>query len=166
MQQVLSNPGMIEKFIHTEAHVSLLRECFAGLYSLDEGDNPEQIIKKVLSNPSAYVMKPQREGGGNLLYDTTMTNALNSMSPSQRAAYIIMDKIVPKSVNTYVILKSGNLAVMDGISEIGVYGVFLGNHKKVFLNSFAGTLVRTKSKSDADGGVCAGVAVLDSPYLV
>jgi len=132
MQQVLSNPGMVEKFIHTESHVSLLRDCFAGQYSLDEGDNPEEIIKKVLSNPSSYVMKPQREGGGNLLYDTTMTNALTSMSPQQRAAYIIMDKIVPKSFNTYVILKNGSLAVMDAISELGIYGVFFGEQQKNF----------------------------------
>jgi hypothetical protein len=43
--------------------VTRLRKCFAGLYSLDEGEC-EEAVKDALSNPDDYVMKPQREGGG------------------------------------------------------------------------------------------------------
>ena len=35
-----------------------------GLYSLDEGAENEVIIKKAIDNPADYVLKPQREGGG------------------------------------------------------------------------------------------------------
>jgi len=110
-------------------------------------------------------MKPQREGGGNLLFGENMTKALTTMAPRERAAYIIMEKIVPRAVDSYVIVK-GNLEVMNAISELGTYGVFIGSDKKTYVNGVAGTLVRTKSRTDEDGGVCAGVAVLDSPYLV
>jgi hypothetical protein len=37
---------------------------------------------------------------------------------------------------------------------------------QVLLNTEAGHLVRTKSSSSNEGGVAAGFAVLDSPYLV
>lgn len=37
---------------------------------------------------------------------------------------------------------------------------------QVLLNAEAGHLVRTKSSSSNEGGVAAGFAVLDSPYLV
>jgi glutathione synthase len=36
----------------------------------------------------------------------------------------------------------------------------------VLLNKEAGHLVRTKTSSSNEGGVAAGFAVLDSPYLV
>uniref|UniRef100_A0A6B2L3P6 Glutathione synthetase n=1 Tax=Arcella intermedia TaxID=1963864 RepID=A0A6B2L3P6_9EUKA len=165
MQQVLAGPGVIEKFLSTEK-CQKLRQCFTGLYSLDPTDSPQEIIAKVLSNPDAYVMKPQREGGGNLLHGPAMVQALQTMSPEEKGAYIIMDKIVPPAKDTWVILKSGQLALMDAISEIGTYGVYIGDDKKTYLNECVGTLVRTKSRNDADGGVCAGVAVLDTIYLV
>lgn len=48
---------------HDTQRVARLRKCFAGLYSLDEGES-EEAIKDALANPDDYVMKPQREGGG------------------------------------------------------------------------------------------------------
>jgi len=166
IQQVLSEDGMVEKFITKQSSAALLRTCFAGMYSLDDQDKPQEVIKNVLASPDNYVMKPQREGGGNLLFGETMIKALTTMAPQERASYIIMEKIVPRVVDTYVIVKNGTLAVMDAISELGTYGVFIGSDKKTYANGVAGTLLRTKSHNDSDGGVCAGVAVLDSPYLV
>ena len=37
-----------------------------GLYSLDEGAENEAIIQTAIDNPADYVLKPQREGGGQL----------------------------------------------------------------------------------------------------
>lgn len=48
-------------------------QVFAGLYSLDEEDSSReellQVIERARNSPHAFVMKPQREGGGNNLYD-------------------------------------------------------------------------------------------------
>lgn len=38
--------------------------------------------------------------------------------------------------------------------------------QELVLNQAAGHLLRTKAIEHADGGVAAGVAVLDTPYLV
>lgn len=38
--------------------------------------------------------------------------------------------------------------------------------KEMVMNKAAGHLLRTKAIEHADGGVAAGVAVLDTPYLV
>ena len=51
------------------------------------------------------------------------------------------------------------------ISELGVYGVFLGDGRQVLLNKQAGHLLRTKLADVDEGGVCAGFAVLSSPVL-
>lgn len=50
--------------------VRLLRSCFAGLWSLDQGSDAAtaEITAAALAAPDDYVLKPQREGGGNNLY--------------------------------------------------------------------------------------------------
>jgi len=67
----------LEKYLDSTLEAEILRECFLGLYSLDP-EHSQEIIPKVLENPSKYIMKPQREGGGNLLTHDTMTDALKN----------------------------------------------------------------------------------------
>lgn len=50
----------INRFLDKKEDIAKLRKCFAGLWSLDD---PE-IIKKAIEKPELFVMKPQREGGG------------------------------------------------------------------------------------------------------
>jgi hypothetical protein len=47
-----------------------LRSCFAGLWSLDDVDDAatQRVIAAAIAAPEDYVLKPQREGGGNNLY--------------------------------------------------------------------------------------------------
>jgi len=47
--------------------VARLRKCFAGLYSLEEGES-EEAVRDALVRPENFVMKPQREGGGDVFY--------------------------------------------------------------------------------------------------
>lgn len=51
-------------------------EIFTGLYSLDFNEEGEEAVKMALANPEKYVLKPQREGGGNNVYGTDIPNAL------------------------------------------------------------------------------------------
>lgn len=56
------------------ADAALLREFFAGLWSLDPRDlaadagGAAAAVRDAIARPEAYVLKPQREGGGNNLY--------------------------------------------------------------------------------------------------
>lgn len=64
---------MLERFITDPRESSLLREFFAGLWSLDPRDvatdsEVAAAVVDALARPEAYVLKPQREGGGNNLY--------------------------------------------------------------------------------------------------
>ena len=47
-----------------------LRECFAGLWSLDDVEDSAtaHVIDSAIREPDMYILKPQREGGGNNLY--------------------------------------------------------------------------------------------------
>lgn len=46
-----------------ESGILRIRECFAGLWSL-EGEGSERILEEAVAKPEGFVLKPQREGGG------------------------------------------------------------------------------------------------------
>lgn len=54
------------------SHEQQLSGVFTGMWSLENyDDQPETqaIVAKAIANPHDYVVKPQKEGGGNNLYD-------------------------------------------------------------------------------------------------
>ncbi|RLV83679.1 hypothetical protein DV515_00016418, partial [Chloebia gouldiae] len=145
VQQELSRPGTLEKLLpgRPEA-VARIRATFAGLYSLDE-----------------------REGGGNNLYGEELREVLEKIKDSpERTSYILMDKIKPQPALNYLLRAHSPLQVSECISELGIFGVYVRQGQELVLNQAAGHLLRTKAIEHADGGVAAGVAVLDTPYLV
>eukprot|EP01116_Phalansterium_solitarium_P018298 TRINITY_DN4808_c0_g1_i1.p1 TRINITY_DN4808_c0_g1~~TRINITY_DN4808_c0_g1_i1.p1 ORF type:complete len:269 (-),score=21.96 TRINITY_DN4808_c0_g1_i1:5-811(-) len=165
IQQQITVPGVLERFVSAETAKSL-RECFTGLYSLTEGEpGVADAIAAAVASPEKYVLKPQREGGGNNFYGENLRHQITTLSPSQLSAFILMDRIVPPDIPTYM-LREKQLVATEGNSELGIYGVFVSKGDTVLMNNFAGHLLRTKAATTDEGGVAAGFAVLDSPYLV
>jgi glutathione synthase len=104
IQQVLADPGVLERFVPSAAHREELRSVFAGLYSLSAvPDSPAAAaltalrLKVVAAHGENYVMKPQREGGGNNIYGADVVAALQSMTVEEQSAYILMERILPPS---------------------------------------------------------------------
>ena len=64
-----------------------------------------------------------------------------------------------------MLLRNGEILEVDTLSELGIYGTFVRQGDNVILNEEAGHLIRTKAATSDEGGVAAGFAVLDSPYL-
>ncbi|NXY39089.1 GSHB synthetase, partial [Pomatorhinus ruficollis] len=168
VQQELSRPGTLEKLLpgHPEA-IARIRATFAGLYSLDEGEEGDRIAATAIADPDRFVLKPQREGGGNNLYGEELREVLEKIKDSpERTSYILMDKIKPQPALNYLLRAHSPLQMSECISELGIFGVYVRQGQELVLNQAAGHLLRTKAIEHADGGVAAGVAVLDTPYLV
>ncbi|XP_047345527.1 glutathione synthetase-like [Vespa velutina] len=168
IQQALVEPNVLNMFIKEPSSVAKLQEIFTGLYSLDFNVEAEEIITKAIQEPEKYVLKPQREGGGNNLYNENVKTYLTKMRNSkERTAWILMDRINPPSQKNYLISPNDiNYQLSDVISELGIYGVIIGNHTDILYNEEAGHILRTKMSTENEGGIIAGVGVLDSPYLV
>ncbi|CAG8607355.1 9089_t:CDS:2 [Funneliformis mosseae] len=164
VQQVLAMPGVLEKYVTNATDAKKLRASFAGLYPLDSSSEGEAAVKLALENPERFVMKPQREGGGNNIYTKDIPPKLLEISTSERSSYILMDLIQPPSMRN-IILRQGELVKGEMISELGIYGVFIGNDD-VIVNEIGGHLLRTKGRETNEGGVATGFAVIDSPLLV
>uniref|UniRef100_A0A8C6DDK5 Glutathione synthetase n=1 Tax=Moschus moschiferus TaxID=68415 RepID=A0A8C6DDK5_MOSMO len=168
VQQELSRVGVLESLLPGQPQaVARLRATFAGLYSLDLGEEGDQAITKAIAAPSCFVLKPQREGGGNNLYGEEMVQALGRLKDSEeRASYILMEKIEPEPFRNCLLRPGSPARVVQCISELGIFGVYVREGKTLVMNKHVGHLLRTKAIEHADGGVAAGVAVLDNPYPV
>ena len=116
IQQVLSSAGILEKFLSKE-DVQKVRRCFAGLYEVNDDS-----IAAAIENPEHFVLKPQREGGGNNFYGQDIPKKLKQMSSLERGAYILMQRIFPPAQNSILLAKGGQIKSSKALSELGIYG--------------------------------------------
>lgn len=206
VQQALAEPGQLEVFLPQDergtAAAKELRSVFAGLYSLNvEATDPlerksrEEALRatkqRAMKLPAAYVMKPQREGGGNNLYGAAVSRALRTLDAESLAAFILMERITPPSQGAQLVRNTGSSSADSDIAEeaclceLGVFGVIMSDSSvesstdwsnaplllptedtgtRLF-NDYAGYLLRVKPAGADEGGVAAGYAVLSSPLL-
>ncbi|XP_077400553.1 glutathione synthetase-like [Vanacampus margaritifer] len=167
VQQVLSKPGVLERFFPNQPQiVEQVRATFAGLYTLDMGAEGDKTVAMALATPDRFVLKPQREGGGNNIYGQDIREVLGKVKNSpERMAYILMDKIQPVPTQNYLLRRGKPLKLSHCLSELGFFGAYVRRGKDMVMNDCVGYLMKTKSSEHSDGGIIAGVAVLDNPLL-
>ncbi|KAN0062921.1 Glutathione synthetase [Thecaphora frezii] len=162
VQQVLAEPGVTERVLRdekktggkvvSEQEVEAVRASFTDLYPLDGSVLGERAYRLVLERPERFVMKPQREGGGNNVYRHDIPVALERMDKEDeerslqgkgaegvktREGYILMSLIQPpKGLGNWLVKantagtpdKAGvqpAVLASDVVSELGVYGAIL-----------------------------------------
>lgn len=92
--------------------------------------------------------------------------ALQERSACTQRGFEGLSKGTAPHARRSLLLREGQVLEVDSLSELGIYGTFVRRGERVLLNREAGHLVRTKAATSDEGGVAAGFAVLDSPYLV
>ena len=145
----------------------MLSQTFTRMYPFDSSEEGLRARKLAFSNPEAYVLKPQREGGGNNIYRSKIPSFLKSLpDESHYNAYILMELIQPPPLNNSIV-REGKVVTGGVIGELGVFGTILWDDEgKVLANEGAGWLLRTKGKGVDEGGVAAGYGCVDSICLV
>ncbi|AIN96666.1 glutathione synthetase, putative [Leishmania panamensis] len=195
MQQLMSNVSEVlapVSFAGDQQKAAALAEHFVPQYSLNKDeygrsgenqqcndkdkviDDPEYWIADAVEHLERYVLKPQLEGGGNLIAGEAMQRLLRDAKSD--------DPLYQKIRREYILMRKIHCPVMKGIffrqnqihvvesnvsSELGIYGVTLSSDANQYImNEAAGSVVRTKPADVADGGVMAGIAALDSVQLI
>jgi len=166
VQQVLTKNEELSRFLSAD-ECAAVSSTFAKLFSFgsDAGEETRAAVEDCLQNSELYVLKPQREGGGNNLYGEELVAKLQTDNAAELQEYVLMERFFPKAQKG-LLLREGELLSGMVISELGIYSTFLGNKDEVCVNEYAGYLLRTKFKDVNEGGVAAGFAVLSSPILV
>ncbi|XP_073326330.1 glutathione synthetase-like [Pagrus major] len=158
VQQVLAKPGVLEKFFPDQPQVvEQIRATFAGLYTLDMGPEGDRAVAMALANPDEFVLKPQREGGGNNYFGEDIVRVLQEVkSDKRRAAYILMDRIQPRTEQNIVLRRGLPLKLTSVCWEIGICGAYVRHEGELVLNEVAGHILRTKSIEQDDEGTVKG----------
>jgi glutathione synthase len=182
IQQILTStdPDHLVSFLPESSadRLATLRATFAPQYALDgEGLS----IALDAAKARNYVLKPQREGGGNNIYRDHIPTFLNSIPASEYKQYVLMELIhPPKAAHNTVLRSDGEVVSGDVISELGIFGTCLWRNSSpeiqgatssqvvrpdIIHNKQGGYLLRTKASGSDEGGVAAGFSSLDSVLL-
>ncbi|CAD6447609.1 6680fcbc-77e5-4a91-bd45-e079c4a91c22 [Sclerotinia trifoliorum] len=176
VQQVLatprapSTPSILNRFVKTnDADLEKLEDTFTNIFPLDESSAGLE-ARKIALDPelcNGYVLKPQREGGGNNIYRSAIPAFLKSLPESHWKSYILMEIITPPPVHN-MILRNGAIEKGGVICELGIYGTCLWDQttSQILHNEEAGYLLRTKGDKSEEGGVAAGFGSMDSVALI
>lgn len=144
-----------------------LSSTFAEQYSL--GSEYEESMKALEMEPNSFVLKPQREGGGNNIYGAQVIPFLQSLPRQDRHAFILMRLIKPRHCKNVPVLRFGHrLVINEAVQELGIFGVFLSTFGKIdepIINRSAGWMMRTKDINSQEGAVGLGLGFLDCPSL-
>jgi glutathione synthase len=137
------------------------------MYPLDGSKEGLEGRKLAFTNPEAYVLKPQREGGGNNIFRSLIPKFLKSLShESDYNAYILMELIRPLTQVNYII-REGKLNRGEVVNELGIYGTIMWNRNgQVLANEESGWYVRTKFSGNDEGGISLGFGCSDSVCLI
>ncbi|KAL8827331.1 MAG: hypothetical protein Q9170_007058 [Blastenia crenularia] len=188
IQQELATPDSphLSRFLGMTSSADMMdriRNTFTAIYPLDDSPAGKTAIALATDAEKSadYVLKPQREGGGNNIYGTKIPAFLASLGDDKRKwrGHILMKLIKPPTLRN-TIFRNGKTQSGEVIGELGIYGVCLwrngkgdagsvkGAEKKgeMLENSEAGFLLRTKGRESEEGGVAAGFGAMDSPCLV
>ncbi|KAI0199707.1 hypothetical protein F4808DRAFT_205544 [Astrocystis sublimbata] len=178
VQQVLatpetpSNPSVLGRYLSADtssSSLSALSATFTNIYPLDTSEAGLK-ARQIATDPAlckGYVLKPQREGGGNNVYRGAIPEFLRGVPEAHWPSYILMELITPPPVSN-TILRNGKLEHGGVICELGIYGTCLWDQqaKTISHNDQVGYLLRTKGDQSEEGGVAAGFGCMDSCALV
>jgi glutathione synthetase len=175
IQQVLATPNSphLSRFLPDQNEAAIVQKTFAPIYPMDSSEAGKEALKlaKDPETASHYVLKPQREGGGNNIYRKAIPEFLSSTPESRWPAYILMEMIEPPAQRN-TIFRNGLLQHGGVICELGIYGTCLwrngknGARGEILENQEAGYLLRTKGDQSEEGGVAAGFGAVDSCCLI
>ena len=176
-------PPILERFLRrasstapadASAAAAQIARTFTNIYPLDGGSAAGRAARALAQDPArsqSYVLKPQREGGGNNVYRGAIPGFLASVPEAHWGSHVLMELITPPPVRN-AILRAGRLERGGVICELGVYGSCVwdagagdgdgGPGVRVLHNDTAGYLLRTKGDQSEEGGVAAGFGCMDS----
>lgn len=169
IQQLLTQPEFIAKIEPhlSEEQMALIRKTFVKIWPLDSlSELGQEGQRLAFEDPERYVLKPQREGGGNNIYKEDIPDFLNSIDRNSWGNYILMELIEPPKISNKIV-RGDEIASGRIVSELGVFGTVLWDLQsgKELMNEQAGFLLRTKLQSSNEGGIAAGFGCLDAVLL-
>lgn len=115
-QQAFANEAILFEVMkdHPE-EAENIKHIFKGIWTLEdidrqgpEGDEIRRVIELAKENPHSFVIKPQKEGGGNNFYDEEVKEMLTNGDKEYLKQFLVMERINPPEIEAYM-LRNGKL---------------------------------------------------------
>lgn len=176
VQQALTQPGALERFLHSTNKYENVRKTFMPMQVLDSSPQGLEARKSAQDALQVvdYVLKPNRDGGGHNIYRADIPAFLSTKSVETWHNFILMQLIEPpKTTGTVMTLEE--LYIGDVISELGILGTCLwrrsngevgGYGVEVVSNEAGGWTFKTKPEDIDEMSVVKGYGCFDCPLLV
>uniref|UniRef100_A0A5S6QAI3 Glutathione synthetase n=1 Tax=Trichuris muris TaxID=70415 RepID=A0A5S6QAI3_TRIMR len=168
VQQMLCNPENLNRFVQdaqTRRRILSVTMPMFGFDKSTSNDDWNSIVSQVALEPTGYVLKPSREGGGHNFYANDMVDLLKSCEQTERHAYILMKKIKPPEHRNVFVKSNVEWKLQSCASELGIFGFLLGNMREIFDQRDGTFILRTKLHAENEGGLMRGTACVDSPFI-
>lgn len=110
VQAALCKPQVLERFL-SPAESAQLRQCFAQQFSLGDAgvrEAAQEAVRQACEDGAKWVLKPQREGGGNNFYGSELSSFLKThaggdeLSGQLADAYVCLCVVVSSSYRIFV----------------------------------------------------------------
>lgn len=169
VQQALSEAGVLERFITDEDDQRSLTNSFGRMWPLDTTALGLQGRALALDPEAAvkYVLKPNRDGGGNNIYRAAIPAYLRGQPESSWSRYILMELFDPPDQDGKLMTGEG---IYEGsvVSELGIIGTCLWRRDREVLENggAAGWTFKTKPVHVDEMSVVKGYGCFDCPRLV
>lgn len=164
VQQELTNPNTLARFVPEQRDRDILKSTFMQILTLDDTEEGDRNAMMACQEPSSWIVKPQREGGGHNIYNDELVTFLRTADKRSRAAHILMEKI-HASMEENTLIRDQSWTGQT-ISELGIFGTLMIRDDVIVDNRTAGYLLRTKPADAQEGGVAAGYSCLNSITLL
>lgn len=167
IQEALADENVWNK-IMDDKYANIKNLFIDKMFGLDDLDNPktQSIIEDAINRPDDFVLKTQREGGGNNYFGSDIADILTQGEDLHK--YSLMRKIYPKQFEGDF-LRRGKVYHSKCVSEIGIFGTLIVKYNaespEILLNKDTGFLLRTKGANTNEGGVYCGYSFIDYPSL-
>jgi len=165
------NKDILLKYL-TKKEADLIYNHMFKQYTLDinKNKNLEKLILEIKNNSSKYVVKPQREGGGNNYFDNDIIKLFNKLGNdySKYFEYIAMERIYPTEFEAWLLFENGNPYEFNKkcSAEIGIFSCYLSDGVTNYVDKVCGAYSKTRLSDATEGGICHGSGLLDSIIIV
>ena len=163
-QYIINKRDTWAHFGFTELEYRASLASFCGIWTIEDFSRDKgKMLEFILSRGGfgKFVLKPQREGGANNLFNSQIKAAVEELTVEELGAFILMEKIQAKT-NTNIHCDWKELKVRDSIDEIGLFHFSLWKDGCEVSQAAGGSLIRTKLSEFEEGGVSMGYAVINS----
>ena len=169
-QYELSKPQIMMHYCQNDLIINDILRFFGGIYSIRDMDAEKQkeLFSKIKSDPKKYILKPNREGGGNNIFGDKLLELIpeEGSEPNDLLKNSVIVEKIDAAVHESLVLRNEEIKLQNSISEYSIYGIILSNENNLYINKSVSFLVRTKNKDDIEGGIMEGAGAVDLPCLI